>query len=75
MKKIAAIIYAYIKETDRWLLLMCVSLSTFSVVLISGLYQSGIFGDSIRPLVMQAAASAMGAVAAIIISKIGRAHV
>ncbi len=70
MKKIAAIIYAYIKETDRWLLLMCVSLSTFSVVLISGLYQSGIFGDSIRPLVMQAAASAMGAVAAIIISKL-----
>lgn len=68
MKRIAAIVYGYIKETDRWLLVVCIGLSCFSVVLITGLYQSGVL-TRMRPVIMQAAASAGGVAAAIVISK------
>ncbi len=59
----------YIKETDRLLLLTCLSLSCLSVALISGLVHAGALSTD-RPLKMQLAASLVGLTAAIVISKI-----
>lgn len=59
----------YIKETDRLLLAVCIALSCLSVALIGGLVHAGALGTD-RPLKMQLAASLVGLVAAIVISKI-----
>ena len=69
MKRIAAAIGRYIKETDRVLLLTCMALSCLSSLLISGLVQSGVLSSS-RSLKMQIAASILGLAAAVIISKL-----
>ena len=59
----------YIKETDRLLLAVCITLSCLSVTLIGGLVHAGALGTD-RPLKMQLAASLVGLAAAIVISKI-----
>ncbi len=59
----------YIKETDRLLLVVCIALSGLSVTLIGGLVHAGALSTD-RPLKMQLAATLVGLLAAIIISKI-----
>lgn len=59
----------YIKETDRLLLVVCIMLSCLSVTLIGGLVHAGALSTD-RPLKMQLAASLVGLMAAVVISKI-----
>ena len=59
----------YIKETDRLLLAVCIMLSCLSVTLIGGLVHAGALSTD-RPLKMQLAASLVGLMAAVVISKI-----
>ena len=59
----------YIKETDRLLLAVCIMLSCLSVTLIGGLVHAGALSTD-RPLKMQIAASLVGLMAAVVISKI-----
>ena len=59
----------YIKETDRLLLAVCIMLSCLSVTLIGGLVHAGALSAD-RPLKMQLAASLVGLMAAVVISKI-----
>ena len=58
----------YIKETDRLLLLTCLSLSCLSVTLIGGLVHAGALSTD-RPLKMQLIASLVGLAAAVVVSK------
>ncbi len=68
MKKLFAILYHYFKSTDRLLIALCMGASAFSAVLLCGIVHSG-YADQRRVLV-QIAASGMGVIAAIIMSKI-----
>lgn len=58
----------YIRQTDRWLWLGCFAASALSVLLLLGLRHSGLATG--RQVITQAAASALGVIAAAIISKI-----
>lgn len=71
MKKIVHYVVSYIKETDRWLWFLCLGFSMFSALLMLGIARSGMFErvGSTKVLV-QVAAPCIGAIAAIIISKI-----
>lgn len=59
----------YIKETDRLLLLTCITLSCFSVTLLVGLTNADVLASN-HSLRMQIIASLLGVTAAVVISKI-----
>lgn len=68
MKKVVAAAGRYIRSTDWWLILMCVIASGLSVVLLMGIVNSGLaYGRHVK---VQALATAIGLVAALILSKI-----
>ncbi len=69
LKKFFSAIVRYIKETDKLLLLCCISLSGFSTLLIYSLYKNGEIGR-LNTLLVQPAMAVCGVVAAVILSKI-----
>lgn len=67
LKKATRAVGHYLRLTDKWLLFLCISCSVFSVILLTGLYNSGLSnGQKIK---VQILATGIGLVAAIIISK------
>ena len=69
IKNIISSIGKYIKETDWMLLLCCISLSSFSTLLIYSLYINGEIGR-LSTVLVQPAMMICGTIAAIILSKI-----
>ncbi|MFQ9872471.1 MAG: FtsW/RodA/SpoVE family cell cycle protein [Oscillospiraceae bacterium] len=69
MKRFFGAIVQYIKDTDRWLLLLCMIASAFSVVLLLGITNSEMV-NSRRVVIVQAGAAVIGLTVAIIMSKI-----
>ena len=70
MKKILHIIGRYIRHTDIWLWLICLSFSIFSPILLAGIAHTGFFKDvNLRRIGVQAIASCLGVICAIGISK------
>lgn len=67
MKKIFHHIASYITHTDIWLWLICLSLSTFSLVLLAGIAQMEVI--SFHRVAVQGAAAAIGVCVAIFLSK------
>lgn len=72
MKKALYAVGRYIRHTDIWLWLLCLAFSGFSVILLAGIIHIGLIAglDDYRRVFVQAGAAGLGAVAAIIISKI-----
>ena len=71
IKKMVRAVISYVKTTDRWLWLFCLGFSAFSAVLILGIARTGMFSDvGNKKVLIQIAAAGIGAVAAVIISKI-----
>lgn len=72
MKSLFRVISHYIRHTDRWLWLLCLGLSTFSVVLLCGIhfYGSPINAASVglRTIAVQAGAAVGGAACAVFLS-------
>lgn len=69
MKKTLHAVGRYIRHTDIWLWLLCLAFSAFSVVLLAGVTHTGfIRGLTLNRILVQAAAGALGVIAAIIIS-------
>lgn len=73
MKKMLRAVFGYFRQTDGWLWLLCLGLSGFSLVLLLGILDSGyatLLGISGRTLVVQAMATGLGVLCAVILSKI-----
>ena len=73
MQKVRASIKKYLKTVDKWILLLCVFLSTLSVLLLYSLYQSNVASTlrlSERTCIVQIIAMFAGLTAAVIISNI-----
>lgn len=72
MKRIFSHVGQYIKETDWFLILCCMSLSVFSVVLLTSLVQNvaSLNDGGLRKIVTQAAMAGCGLIAVVVISKI-----
>lgn len=70
MKKFFRSISSYIRQTDKWLWFLCLSLSAFSVVLICGIAYSGLVDIGLRKILVQIGATGLGGIAAIILSKL-----
>ncbi|MBC8585778.1 FtsW/RodA/SpoVE family cell cycle protein [Youxingia wuxianensis] len=71
MKKLFKIILTYIKQTDIYLWFLCLGLSAFSLLLISGIAYSGVMPEvGLRKVLVQCAASGLGALTAVFMSKI-----
>ena len=66
MKKIWLGFVRYWKETDQFLLLLCFFCSSYSVVLMCGIHNSGM--ATIRAVQMQIITSIIGLIAAVVIS-------
>ncbi len=77
MKKLFRILYGYIRQTDGWLWLLCLGLSGFSMLLLSGIVHSGVWApydyglQTMRIVGVQFGATAVG----VLCAQIGRAHV
>lgn len=71
MRKLLHIAISYIRQTDYWLWLLCLGLSGFSAVLLSGIVYSGVMGNavSLRTILVQVGATGLGALCALFISK------
>ena len=69
MKYIFKCIVNYIKGTDKVLIALCICVSSLSVVLLSGIENSNMLASP-RQITVQAAASIIGLIIAIILSKI-----
>ncbi len=65
--KLRGAVVGYYKTTDRLLIALCVTASALSVTLLAGLYNTGYATD--RQLWMQVAASSLGLLASVVISK------
>ena len=72
MKSLFRVISHYIRHTDRWLWLLCLGLSAFSVVLLCGIhfYGSPVNAASVglRTIAVQAGAAVGGAACAVFLS-------
>ena len=72
MKKFFRSVFTYIRQTDRWLWLLCLGLSGFSVVLLTGMVHSGVWsaqGLRMRTVLVQIAATVLGVACALVLSK------
>ena len=75
MKKLFRILYGYIRQTDGWLWLLCLGLSGFSMLLLSGIVHSGVWApydyglQTMRIVGVQFGATAVGVLCALILSK------
>lgn len=73
MKRIFRAVTSYLRQTDKWLWAMCLALSAFSVLLLGGIHDSGNAINAadvgLRQIAVQAGAAAIGAAAAVVISR------
>lgn len=73
MKRILHAVTSYLRQTDKWLWAMCLSLSACSVLLLCGIHFSGNAINAadvgLRQIAVQAGAAAIGAGAAVVISR------
>ena len=73
MKKLFRILYGYIRQTDGWLWLLCLGLSGFSMLLLSGIVHSGVWApydyglQTMRIVGVQFGATAVGVLCALIL--------
>jgi len=68
LKKVFGFVANYFRQTDKWLLLLCIAASSYSVALLAGIQYSEYITQ--KQFLTQLLASAFGIVCAVILSKI-----